>query len=93
MKVLKFGGTSLGSKEAIERVAAIAGRAVRDDRQVIVVASATSGTTNQLIDLAHRAARGDGSHEADLKAIVDKHARLVENLLLSPNREEGFHAP
>ncbi len=56
MIVTKFGGTSVGSAEAIERTAAII--AARVSRQPLVVVSALAGTTNALIDIAGKAASG-----------------------------------
>ena len=48
MKVLKFGGTSVGSAEKIKNVAEI----INDDDEKIVVLSAISGTTNKLEEIA-----------------------------------------
>lgn len=48
MKVLKFGGTSVGSAERIQGVA----RLITDNEPKIVVLSAMSGTTNTLVEIA-----------------------------------------
>ncbi len=48
MKVLKFGGTSVGSPERIKEVA----RLITDGKRKIVVLSAMSGTTNSLVEIA-----------------------------------------
>ncbi|MFV0391396.1 MAG: aspartate kinase [Paludibacteraceae bacterium] len=48
MKVLKFGGTSVGSAERIRDVAKL----INDGEQKIVVLSAMSGTTNSLVEIA-----------------------------------------
>ncbi|WP_106829513.1 aspartate kinase [Parabacteroides pacaensis] len=48
MKVLKFGGTSLGSSQRMKNVAQL----IREGEKKIVVLSAMSGTTNTLIDIA-----------------------------------------
>jgi aspartate kinase len=48
MKVLKFGGTSVGSIENIKRVKQI----ISDGEQKIVVLSAMSGTTNALVEIS-----------------------------------------
>ena len=56
MRVLKFGGTSVGDAERIRGVAEIVrGRAARGP--VVLVVSAQAGVTNHLIDLASRAAK------------------------------------
>ena len=49
MKVLKFGGTSVGSAQRIKNVAALM---LADGQQKIVVLSAMSGTTNTLLEIA-----------------------------------------
>ena len=48
MKVLKFGGTSVGSPERMKSVCQL----IHDGEQKIVVLSAMSGTTNQLVEIA-----------------------------------------
>ena len=52
--VQKYGGTSVGSVERIEHVAAKVAKEVNAGHQIVVVVSAMSGQTNQLIDLAKR---------------------------------------
>lgn len=78
MKVLKFGGTSVGSADAIRRTIAI----VRDTTGPrCVVVSATAGTTDRLAEAAAAAGRGDGvtarARIADLRA---HHERLAQEL-------------
>lgn len=65
--VLKFGGTSVASAEALQRVCRIVG-GVKGDR--VVVVSATAGTTDRLHEAAAAAAAGDG----------DKAQRIVDEL-------------
>ncbi|MDE6575215.1 MAG: aspartate kinase, partial [Muribaculaceae bacterium] len=48
MKVLKFGGTSVGNPDRIKHVA----RLVMDDPENVVVLSAMSGTTNTLVEIS-----------------------------------------
>ena len=48
MKVLKFGGTSVGSAQRIKNVASI----ICDQEQKIVVLSAMAGTTNSLVEIS-----------------------------------------
>ena len=48
MKVMKFGGTSVGTAARMQAVA----RLVMDARQNVVVLSALSGTTNSLVEIA-----------------------------------------
>lgn len=48
MKVLKFGGTSVGSAQRMKDVAKL----INDGEQKIVVLSAMSGTTNTLVEIS-----------------------------------------
>lgn len=57
MRVMKFGGTSMGGAERIRGVAEIVAAAVREDR-VVAVVSAVAGVTNLLLDSAAAAATG-----------------------------------
>jgi aspartate kinase len=51
-KVLKFGGTSVGTTERIQHVANIVKKEHAEGNQIIVVVSAMSGKTNELINLS-----------------------------------------
>ncbi len=80
MRVLKFGGTSVGDAERIRGVIDIVkGRAARGPAAVVV--SAQSGVTNHLIDLAHKAAAGP-VEPADLRKRLDG---LLADLGLAPD--------
>jgi aspartate kinase len=80
--VCKFGGTSVGDAEAIARTAAII--AQRRTRQPIVVVSALGGTTNQLLQIAEQAAKGQliGALRA-ISALRDRHLEQTHLLLSS----------
>jgi aspartate kinase len=56
MKVMKFGGTSVGKPERMHHVASLV---TRDDEPKIVVLSALSGTTNALVEIGDSIARSD----------------------------------
>lgn len=58
LRVLKFGGTSVGDASCIERVIEIVRTASRES-EVVVVVSAMSGVTNKLVAAASHAERGD----------------------------------
>jgi aspartokinase len=58
LRVMKFGGTSMGDAECIARSAKIVVEGARE-ASVVVVVSAMSGVTNRLIASATRAASGD----------------------------------
>jgi len=79
MIVMKFGGTSVESASAIERVASIV--KARTERRPVVVVSAMGKTTNKLLAIAHAAI---GGHRADyiaqihdLRDFHSREARLV----------------
>ncbi|MET0242202.1 MAG: aspartate kinase [Flavitalea sp.] len=56
MKIMKFGGTSVGKPERMHQVADLI---TRDDEPTIVVLSALSGTTNALVAIGDAMASGD----------------------------------
>ncbi len=80
-KVLKFGGTSMGSAEAIEQVMTAVAEAAKDAHVVAVVVSAMSGTTDALIRIAHTAAAKDESYITLLREIEQRHLRTIESLV------------
>ncbi len=74
MIVMKFGGTSVESAEAIERVSGIV--KCRVDRRPIVVVSAMGKTTNRLLKIANLAVSGQRDQAlAELLALRDYHLR------------------
>lgn len=62
MKVLKFGGTSVGTAQRIRNLAEI----IPSNEPIIVVLSAMSGTTNSLIEIADEAFKGNSENAKDL---------------------------
>ena len=80
MKVHKFGGSALSGTESFEQIAKIL-RGCTDD---LVVVSAFSGVTDDLLNAAHLAAsRGDFA--SVLEGLLDRHLRIAEHFL--PARE------
>ncbi|MBN2742977.1 MAG: bifunctional aspartate kinase/homoserine dehydrogenase I [Marinilabiliaceae bacterium] len=77
MRVLKFGGTSVGSAQNISRVKAIV-EAI--DEQVIVVVSAVGGVTDRLIQAAKMAAEGNRECFEKLDSIIATHHEVVNTL-------------
>ena len=53
-KVLKFGGTSVGTTERIQHVANIVKKELSAGNKVIAIVSAMAGTTNELIKLSNQ---------------------------------------
>ncbi len=83
MKLLKFGGTSVGSAESIKIVADIVAAYHRDQVRCAVVVSAMSGVTDRLIMISEKAASGDDSYLILLKELEKHHfdtARILINV-------------
>ena len=82
MLVLKFGGTSVADAEAMRRVADIVEG--RRDHRPLVVSSATAKTTDELLTLAHTAARRDREKvDALIDWLMEKHLAIVSDLGMS----------
>ncbi|WP_304401606.1 bifunctional aspartate kinase/homoserine dehydrogenase I [uncultured Alistipes sp.] len=83
MKVLKFGGSSVGSAEGLSQVK----RVVESNaEETIVVVSALGGITDQLLATARKAASGDETYTALLNAMIDRHFDLADETVLPENR-------
>ncbi len=78
MKVLKFGGTSVGTVESLRNVKKIVESC---DEQVIVVVSALGGITDQLINTAQQASKGDISYMQNYANIVERHVKVIEGII------------
>lgn len=78
MKVLKFGGTSVGTIESLKNVKKI----VEDcDEQVIVVVSALGGITDKLINTAKLASTGDVTFLQNYAEIVARHNNVIAGIV------------
>ena len=78
MKVLKFGGTSVGSVDSILKVKQIVEAA---EEPVIVVVSALGGITDKLINTSQMAANGDAEYEKEYREIVNRHIEMVYTVI------------
>ncbi|MBW8331299.1 MAG: bifunctional aspartate kinase/homoserine dehydrogenase I [Prolixibacteraceae bacterium] len=85
MKVLKFGGTSVGSAENIQKVKEIL---VGQDDDVIVVVSALGGITDKILSAAKMAAIGTGYFQAELTEINTRHFETIDKLFDGEKRIE-----
>lgn len=86
LRVMKFGGTSVGDAERLERVAALVAAALAEER-VVVVLSAMSGVTDLLLGACERAAGGDPT--TPLAEYRERHATVVESLAASLDDARG----
>ncbi len=84
---MKFGGTSVGSSEAIRRAATLSAQATAE-HSVVVVASAMSGVTDTLLSILDSARGGDeGAVEDGLAKLEAKHLATVSELLPADRQE------
>ena len=86
MQVLKFGGSSVGSEEAINQMLAIVITSIQKEKTIVVV-SAMSGVTDELITLAQTAAQGNEAYKTIIQNIEQKHLDAVHALV--PNKEQS----
>jgi len=81
MKVLKFGGTSVGSPERMKKLLDI----VDPSERQIVVLSAVSGTTNNLVEIGQAYLAGDKQKAiALINTLKDKYEVFIKDLLAKP---------
>ena len=85
MKVMKFGGTSVGSVKSIlslkEIVEAEAGRG-----PVVVVVSALDGITDKLIATSEMARKGDDRYREEFDAMVKRHHQMIDTVILDDRK-------
>lgn len=80
MKILKFGGTSVGSVEALRNVKSIVEKEFSKNEPLIIVCSALSGITNALLSSSEEALKQNDFSEI-LKSAEEKHYQLISELL------------
>ncbi len=80
MKILKFGGTSVGSVESIRTLLEIIKRESASGENPVVVLSAMSGVTNLLVSMADAAERGE-DFSRHLSQLENKHFEVIKTLL------------
>ena len=90
MQVLKFGGTSVGNSEAILKVIEIV-KARVNATPTIVVVSAMSGVTDQLLLLAQTASQGNDGYTTLIQHIEQKHIDVVNALLPADQQGDVLH--
>ncbi len=87
MRILKFGGSSVGTPDALKKVVNIIEARQKKDRLVVVV-SAFRGVTDQLIDMAALAAKGNQSYHSILNGIEERHYITINELFPASKRSE-----
>ena len=89
MKVMKFGGTSVGSVNSILNLKGIVERAAANER-VIVVVSALGGITDRLIKTANMAVAGDSAFNEDFQGIVARHHELIDAVITDAEKRTAL---
>jgi aspartokinase/homoserine dehydrogenase 1 len=89
MKILKFGGTSVGSVQSIQTLLNILKIEVKSKEKPVVVLSAMSGVTNLLLSMAEDAAKGT-DFTAALAELEKRHFDVVKSLLTIQNQNPAF---
>lgn len=92
MKVLKFGGTSVGSVKSILCLKRIVEKEAKR-QPVVVVVSALGGITDKLLSTAQLALRGDDRYKEEFDAMVARHHKMIDTIITEPKkREDLFNA-
>jgi aspartokinase/homoserine dehydrogenase 1 len=89
MKVLKFGGTSVGSVNSIKTLLDILKEENKNGSKPVVVLSAMSGITNLLVSMAEGAAAGK-EFTAELAELERRHFEVVKALLDIQNQNPAY---
>ena len=87
MKVLKFGGTSVGSVESILSLKAIVEKEAKK-QPIIVVVSALGGITDKLIATSVLAQKGDETWKDEFQAMVERHHKMIDTIITDPRKRE-----
>ena len=88
--VIKFGGTSVGSIEKIVNAAKIIKKRHEEGNQIIVVVSAMSGTTNDLINRSKKIS--DNFDKSELDVLMSSGEQISSSLLAGSIIEQGIKA-
>ena len=87
MKVMKFGGTSVGSVESILSLKAIVEKEAQQ-QPVIIVVSALGGITDKLLATSQLAVKGDEAWKDEFQAMVDRHHKMIDTIITDPKKRE-----
>ena len=89
MKVLKFGGTSVGSVASILSLQKIVEKEAKH-QPIIVVVSALGGITDQLIATSQLALKGDERWRSEFDSIVARHHKMIDAIITDPHDRESL---
>lgn len=82
---MKFGGTSVGSKESILNLKKIV---EAENDNIIVVVSALGGITDKLIEASNLAVSGNDDYRSEIKAISKRHYDIVNEIIVDNAKRE-----
>ena len=85
MKVLKFGGTSVGSVESILNLKKIV---EGQQEPVVVVVSALGGITDKLISTSNLAMAGDAAYLTSYNEMVERHHQMINAIITDTKKKE-----
>jgi len=80
MKVMKFGGTSVGSVESILSLKKIVEKEAKH-QPVVVVVSALGGITDKLLLTSRLAHKGDEAWKDEFEKMVDRHHKMIDTII------------
>src|SRR5690554_246965 len=85
MKVMKFGGSSVGSPESLKKVKDI----IEGEKEpVIAVISALGGETDRLLLAADLALHNNPGYKTLLEEMIGRHEEMIETMIASPSDKE-----
>ncbi|MBQ3925470.1 MAG: bifunctional aspartate kinase/homoserine dehydrogenase I [Bacteroidaceae bacterium] len=87
MKVLKFGGTSVGSVESILNLKRIV---ESQEEPVIVVVSALGGITDKLIGTSKLAVAGDAAYVSAYDEMVERHHQMIDAIITDTEKKKAL---
>ena len=89
MKVLKFGGTSVGSVKSILSLKQIVENEAKK-QPVVIVVSALGGITDKLIATSKLAVAGDEEWKTEFDAMVDRHHNMIDTIITDTKAREDL---
>lgn len=89
MKVLKFGGTSVGSVKSILSLKQIVENEAKK-QPVVIVVSALGGITDKLIATSKLAVAGDEEWKTEFDAMVDRHHKMIDTITTDTKAREDL---
>ena len=89
MKVMKFGGTSVGSAKSILSLKKIVETEART-QPVVVVVSALDGITDKLIASSEMALKGDKRYREEFDGMMERHHQMIDTIITDPQKRENL---